>query len=66
MGEHVEVPVDKNVFPECSGLVFDTDVTLEDELEVGRRTSLNKYHNYIYATVTGMIRNDGRPYIPFK
>ena len=46
MDEHVETPVNKVFFPKCVGLVFDTGVILEDELEVGRRTSLDKYDKY--------------------
>jgi hypothetical protein len=38
----VEVPVKKVVFLEFVGLVFDTGFILKDDLEDGRRTSLDK------------------------
>lgn len=68
MDEHVEVPVNKNIFLEFAGLVFDAGVILEDELEVGRRTSLDKCDKYIYENVSSLLRNNGRlqVYIPCK
>ena len=51
MDEHVEVPVNENVFLEFAGLVFDTGVILEDELEDGRWTSVDKIDKYFYETI---------------
>jgi hypothetical protein len=55
------------VFLEFFGLLFvDTSIVLEDELEVGCRTSLDKMDGYFYATISSLLRNNDRPYIPFK
>jgi hypothetical protein len=48
------------------GLAFDTDIILEDELEDGRRTSLDKNDRYFYETISKLLRNCDRPYSPFK
>jgi len=66
MDRPVEVPMNKNAFLEFVGLVFDTSIVLENELEVGRRTSLDKIDKYFYATISSLLRNDVRSYIPFK
>ena len=44
----VKVPKDKVIFLEFFGLVFDTITILEDKLEVGLRTSLDKIDRYFY------------------
>jgi hypothetical protein len=62
----VEVPMNKVAFLEFVGLVFDTGIILEDELEDGRRTSLDKIDRYFYETISSLLRNNDRPYIPFK
>ena len=41
---------------EFAGFVFDTGVILENELEVGRRTYLDKYDKYLYETVSSLLR----------
>ena len=51
MDEHVEVPVNRSLFLKFAGLVFDAGVILEDKLEVGRRTSLDKIDKYFYETI---------------
>lgn len=48
------------------GLVFDAGIVLENELEVERRTFLDKIDRYFYATVSSLLRSNERPYIPFK
>jgi hypothetical protein len=53
-------------FLELAGLLFVTNIILEDELEDGRRTSLDKMERYFYATILSVFRNNGRSYIPFK
>jgi hypothetical protein len=57
---HVKVPKDKVTFLEFVGLVFDTDVVLgilEDKLEIGLRTCLNKIDRYFYKTILSIVRN---------
>ena len=51
---------------EFVGFMFDSGIILEDELEVGCRTSLDKIDKYFYETISSLLRNDCRPYIPFK
>ena len=53
---------------EFVGLVFETGGTiLEDELQVGRRTSLDKIDRDFYETITSVLRNDCWHYIvPLK
>ena len=52
---------------EFVGFAFDTCFILEDKLEVGRRSFLDKVDNYFYGTVSSLLRSDDRgPYIPFK
>lgn len=58
--------MNKVTFREFVGLVFDTIINLEDELKVGCRPSLVESHRYSYATILGLVRNNGRPYIPSK
>jgi hypothetical protein len=63
----VEVPMNKIILLECVGFVSDTGSILEDELEGGRRTSLDKIDNYFYEIITSLLRNNGRPQVlPFK
>lgn len=62
----VEGPINQIAFLEFLGLAFDTGMILEDEFKVGRRTSLNKIDKYFYRTMSSLLRNKGRPYIPFK
>jgi hypothetical protein len=64
--KRVEVPMNTIAFLEFVGLVFDTDLVLENELEDGRRTSLDKIDKYFYENVWGLLRSNGRPYIPFR
>jgi hypothetical protein len=40
--EHFKVPMNEAAILELFGLVFDTSLVLEDELESGRWTSLDK------------------------
>lgn len=58
--------MNKVIFLEFIRLVFDTIINLEDELKVGCRPSLVKSHGYSYATISGLVRNNGRPYVPSK
>ena len=58
--------MNKNVILKFARLVFDSSVILEDELEVGCRTSLDKFDKYFYETILRLLRNNGWPYIPFK
>jgi hypothetical protein len=51
---------------EFAGLVFGTSFILEDNLEDGRRTSLDKVDKYFYKTISSLLRHNGRLYIPFK
>jgi hypothetical protein len=53
-------------FLENFGRLYDTSTILEDELDGGRRTSLDKMNRYFYATILTMLRDDGRSYLPFK
>jgi hypothetical protein len=66
MNERVEVPTNKIVSLEFAGLVFDTGVILEDKLKDGRRTSLDKIDRYFYRTISNLLGNNDRPYLPFK
>ena len=52
---HVKVPKDKVTFRERFGLVFDTVTVLEDKLEVGLRTSLDKIDRYFYETILCLL-----------
>ena len=46
----VDVPIQTVTFLELVGLVFDTGIILEDKLENGLRTSLDKIDKNFYAT----------------
>ena len=55
------------VFLEFFGLLFvDTSIILEDELEDGLWSSLDKMDGYSYATVSSVLRDNGRFYIPLR
>ena len=55
------------VFLEFFGLLFvDTSILLEDELEDGLWSSLDKMDGYSYATVSSVLRDNGRFYIPLR
>ena len=66
MDEHVEFPIHEAAFIELVGLVYDASIILQDELEDGRRTPLDKFDKYFYERICDLLRNDGRLYIPFK
>lgn len=66
MDRRVDVPMNKVTFLEFSGLVFDASFVFEDELEGGRWTFLDKMDEYLYESICGLLRNDTRPYVPFK
>ena len=51
---------------EFAGLVFGTSIILDDKLEDGRRTSLDKIDRYFYKTISSLLRSNDRYYIPFK
>ena len=51
---------------EFVGLVFDTGIILEDELDGRRRTPLDKIDRYFYENISNLLRNNIRPDIPFK
>lgn len=71
MYRRVEVPIKEVVFLEFFGLLFvDTSIILEDELEDeledGLWSSLDKMDGYSYATVSSVLRDNGRFYIPLR
>ena len=51
---------------EFMGFVFDTGMILENELEDGRRTPLDKIDRYFWETRSNLLGDNDRPYIPFK
>ena len=55
MDRHVKVPDDKVAFLEFVGLVSDTDIILEDKLEVELWTSLHKMDRYFYETIVYLM-----------
>ena len=58
--------MNKVASPNLVGFVNDTGFVLQDELDVGRRTSLDKFNEYIwYGSICGLLRNNDS-YIPFK
>ena len=63
---HVKVPKDKVTFRELFGLVFDTVTILDDKLEVGLRTSLDKIDRYFYETESCVLRSKIGYIVPFK
>ena len=66
MDGRVDVPMNKVVFLKLIGLVYVGMIVLQDELEDGRRTSLDKLDKYFYESILSLLANDYRPYIPFK
>ena len=55
------------VFLEFFGLLFvDTSIILEDELKDGLWSSLDRMDGYSYATVSSVLRDNGRFYIPLR
>ena len=67
MDIRVEFPMKGVVLLEFVGLVFDTGMMIdEDELEDGDRASLDKIDRNFYVTISNLLRNNDRPYIPFK
>ena len=56
------------VFIEFLRLAFDTSIVLENEREVGSRTSpaLDEIDRNFYATISVLLRSNERPHIPFK
>ena len=62
----VDVPIHMVTFLELVGLVFDTGIILEDKLENGLRTSLDKIDKYFYATILSLRNNGAKSYLPFK
>ena len=55
------------VFLELIGLAYDAGIiVLQDELEDGLRTSLDKFDKYFYKRISSLLRDSGRTHIPFK
>ena len=67
MNRHVEVPEDEVAFLECVGLMYDTDIILEDKLKVvpSLRTSLYKIDRYFYEAILCLLQSK-IGCIPFK
>ena len=59
--EHVKVPMNKAAFFELVGPVHTAGVVLQNELEDGRRTCLDKIDKYFYEAISSLVRQDGRP-----
>ena len=66
MDRHIETPVNRNTFFEFAGLVFDTGIVFENELEVGRRASFDEIDRDIYGTVVSLIIDSVETNIPFR
>jgi len=47
-GPYIKVPMNRVALLELVGLVFDTGMILEDKLEDGRWTSLDKIDRYFF------------------
>ena len=62
----VEAPTNRVALLEFVGLVFDAGIVFQDELKDGRRTSVDKIDRYFYETILCLLRDNDRPYIPFK
>ena len=58
--------MNKVAFLEFVGFLFDSGIVLEDEFEDRRWPSFDKINIYFYETISSLLRNNGRPYIPFK
>ena len=56
------------VFIEFLRLAFDTGIVLENQREIGSRTSaaLDEIDRYFYATISILLKRNERPYVPFK
>ena len=66
---HIEVPMKWIAFLKIIGCLFDTSTILaEDELEPEGIpwAAVGKMDRYIYATISTVLRDNGRSYIPFK
>lgn len=51
--------MNRDTFLEFIGLVFDTGIVLENELEIGRRTCLDKVDkDFFQVNVSGATRGD--------
>jgi hypothetical protein len=57
---HVEIPINRVIFFEFAGLLFDTSAVLENELEVGGRAFLEKIDRDIYVAIVSLLNNDFR------
>jgi hypothetical protein len=66
MHRRIEFPMNKVILLENFGSLFDTSIVLEDELEDGHRTSLDKTDGYFYAAISIVLRDYSRSNIPFK
>ena len=42
-------------------LVIDSSIILDDKLQGGRRTSLDKIDRYFYETISNLFRSNDRP-----
>jgi hypothetical protein len=62
----VESPMNEVVFLENFGALFVASIIFELELEERGRTFPDKTDKYFYATILSVLRDNGRPYIPFK
>ena len=63
---HVDAPMNTLTFLDLVGLVYDAGFVLQHELKVGRRASLDKFNKYFYESISGLLRNNRRPHVPFK
>jgi hypothetical protein len=61
----VEVPTNKVTFLEFVRLLLDS-VALQDELENGQWTSLDKINRYFYKKILSLLINSDKSDIPFK
>ena len=66
MDRRVDVPMKRVAFFEFAGLVFDSGMILEDELEGGRRTPLDKIDRDFYDIISSLLKYNGGINIPFK
>ena len=66
MDKQARVPMYKVASLESVRLVKGTGISLEDEVDIERRTPLDKIDRYFYETISIMLRNNDRPYVPFK
>ena len=66
MDRQAKVPMNEVAFLESPGLVLGTGINLEDEVKVERRTPPDKINRYFYETISILLKNNDRSYIPFK